>query len=133
MKHFDTEDVVLLVAVLISAISTLVDELFGSALFKTLKILALLFTLWLAIQRIRHSRPFFRDIQPTDWKEAGNEFEFRIPRSEHGRGKFPFSRCLVKNEHGEFAECFVDALVANTGEISVRVNSRVPIRVEVRK
>lgn len=133
MKRLDAEDIALLVAVLASILSTLIDEVVDSMWFKVLKIVALLVTLALAVKRIRQSKPYFRDISESEWSELGDRFEFILSRVEHGRGRTPYSRCLVKNEYGEFAECFVDAIPTDTGDITVRIDKRVPIRVEVRK
>lgn len=90
-------------------------------------------SLGLAIHRIRTGRPYFKDIQEPMWEKAEKGYIARVARREHGRGKFPYARCLVPNGHGGFAECYLDPDVRPDGSIILRSESPARIRLEVRK
>jgi hypothetical protein len=131
--HLDHDDIALLVALVVSIISVLADEVIASPIFKLLKAVGLIASLWFAVQRIRQSRPFYRDFRFNEWGKDAKDFFVSLSRAEHGRGRYPQARCLVQNEHGEYAECWAKTIVAPNGDVTIRVNSPVELRLEVRK
>lgn len=133
LSDFETEDVVLLGSVAVATAATLIDTFYGSPLFKALKIVALFLSLWLAYHRIKTSKPYFKDMSASSWNVVGQQYEIRIPKSEHKRGKCPHARCLVPGQAGGYAECFADAEVGSEGEVVVQVNSPEAIRIVIRK
>ena len=132
MKNIDTEDVLLVLSIVVAIAASLIDAVVASTLFKVLKIAALVLSLGLAWHRITTSKPFIRDISPEAWQQVGEELEVRISRKEHGRGKTPKPRALVKDPDG-FAEGVTDMIVDDAGTVIYRVAARFPIRVEIRK
>ena len=132
MTNLDTEDWLLVGSILVAILATVADAVLASTAFKVLKIVALVLSLGLAVHRIKVSKPFVLDIEPSAWVEAGDEFEFRIPRKLHGRGKTPRPRSLVRDKEG-FAEGITDLVVDDDGTVIYRISSRFPIRAEIRK
>lgn len=132
MPNLDTEDWLLEGGILIAILATLADAAVASTAFKVLKIVALVLCLGLAVHRIRASKPFVLDIEPDGWLQAGDEFEYRILRKVHGRGKTPRPRSLVRDIEG-FAEGFTDMVVDKEGTVIYRVSDLFHIRTEIRK
>ncbi|WP_145769810.1 hypothetical protein [Denitratisoma oestradiolicum] len=133
LSDFESEDVALLASVAIATIAAVIDTFYGSPVFKALKILSLFLSLGLAYHRIKTSKPYFKDMPESAWKAVGQQYEVRISKSEHGRGKSPHARCLVPGQTGGFAECWADAEVGSDGEVVVQVNSPAALRIEIRK
>lgn len=133
MRDIDVEDVALLIAIIASAFATVVDEISGSTVFKVIKIVAPILSLIFAIQKIRTSKPFYRDVNAREWVKSGNEFEIIIPEKEHGRGKNPSAKCLVENEGGAFVECNALPEVLPNGSVIVKEHQPIAFRLEVRK
>lgn len=133
LPDFETEDIALLSALVVSAFAVLIDDVYGSAIFKALKILGLILSIGLAIHRIRTGRPFYKDISNSDWVKVKQGFEVVVPKAEHKRGKAPNTRCLVPNGHGGYGGCFVEGDVQPDGNIIVRLDRPTFIRLEVRK
>lgn len=133
LSDFETEDVILLVAVAIATATTLIDTFYGSPLFKVLKILALFLSLWLAYHRIKTSKPYFKNMVASSWMAVGQMYEVRIAKSEHRRGKTPHARCFVPSQSGAYEECIANVEVSNDGEVVVQVNSPVAFRIDIRK
>src|SRR5829696_8293187 len=103
-RRVDLEDIALLVSIVVSGIAVVVDEIVGSTFFQVLKIAGVFVSVGLAVHRIRVSKPYLKDVTPSDWTAIEDGFEVRIPRSEHKRGKWPLARCLQKNEQGGYDE-----------------------------
>jgi hypothetical protein len=133
MRRLDLDEMSLLAATLLAAASTIADELLSHSIFKWIKIIAVVVSAILAVQRVRQARPYCRDFDAGDWRAEGNEHVATIPRSEHGRGRYPYARPLVPTERGEFAECGADAIVDANGDVSVRHAMPFRLRIEVRK
>lgn len=133
LSDFEAEDVALLTSVAIATVAALADTFYGSPMFKALKILSLFLSLGLAYHRIRTSRPYFKDMSETSWKPVGQQYEIRIPKSEHGRGKSPHARCLTPRQTGGFSERWADAEVGSDGEVVVQIDSPSALRIEIRK
>lgn len=123
MSDLESEDIALLASIAIATTAAVVDTFYGSPVFKALKILSLFLSLGLAIHRVRTGKPFYKDVSESSWVKVQSEFEVRIPRSEHKRGKFPHARCLVSNGAGGYAECFAGGDVGLDGEVVVQVNT----------
>lgn len=132
-RDLEAEDVALLVATATAAAAVILDEAYGSPIFKGAKILATLVSLGLALQRLRTSKPYIKDLTESDWEKVGTEYQVVIRRSEHGRGKVPTSRCLTKDERGAYHECFVGAGAREDGDVFVSEEKPVAVRVEIRK
>lgn len=131
---FESEDIALVASIAIATIAAIIDTIYGSLFFKALKIIGLILSFGLAIHRIRTSKPYYKDVTEHDWIEReNNTFEFQITKTEHKRGKFPHSRCLVPGISGGYTECLADAEVGNNGTIVVQINRPGNIRIEVRK
>lgn len=133
VSDLEVEDVALLSSLAVSAAAVVIDEVYGSAFFKALKIVGLILSIGLAVHRIRTGKPFYKDITESDWVRTGEFFEMTVPKCEHKRGKFPHPRCLVPNGHGGYGECFADGDVQRNGNIILRVDKPAFIRLEVRK
>ena len=132
-SDFESEDIALLAAVAIATVAALVDTLYGSPLFKALKILSLFLSLGLAYHRIKTSKPYYKDIGPSLWNAVGQRYEIRVPKSEHKRGKSPHARSLVPGSAGGYSECFDQPEVAGDGEVVVRADTPEILRLEIRK
>lgn len=133
ISDLEPEDIALMSSLAAATAAVAIDEIYSSAPFKALKIVGLVLSIGLAIQRIKTSRPFYKDIAATDWVTSGQGFEVTVPKKEHKRGRSPQTRCLVPNGHGGYGECFVEGDVQTDGSIIVRVDQPALIRLEVRK
>ena len=91
MKRIDAEDIALLASIVATGVAVVVDEVVDGTTFKILKIVALLLSLGLAINRIRTSKPYVRDFTESDWIAVGQQYEISVPRKAHGRGEFPLA------------------------------------------
>lgn len=132
-SDLEAEDVALLAAVSISILVVAIGEFYESPVFTALKILSTLLSLGAAINRIATGRPFFKDMSEADWPTGRNEYEVRIPRSEHRRGKAPQIKCFVPNGDGRWAECVASGDVCTDGEVIVQLGSPHRLRIEIRK
>lgn len=133
LKNIEAEDLALLGAISLSILAVLVGEFYESPLFTALKILSTLLSLGVAVHRIATGKPFFKDMSEEDWPAGQNEFEVRIPRSEHRRGKAPQIKCFVPNGEDRWAECIVSGDVCADGEVIVQIGSPHRLRIEIRK
>src|SRR5215218_1184092 len=132
-RRVDLEDIALLISILVSGIAVVVDEIVGSTFFQVLKIAGVFVSLGLAVHRIRVSKPYLKDVTPSDWTAVEDGFEISIPRSEHKRGKWPLIRCLYKNEHGVYGLFETSISPMPDGAVVVGVSRPEEIRIEVRK
>jgi hypothetical protein len=132
MKDLETEDVLLVASILSTILAAWLDFMLGSAVFKVVKLAAPFVTLALAIHKIRTGKPFVKDVTREGWTPIEDGFEYRIPRSEHKRGKQPKPRLLVEDRDG-YAEGSADMIVNADGVVIYRVGERFPIRAEIRK
>lgn len=132
-NDFESEDIALVASIAIATLAAVIDTVYGSPVFKALKIISLILSFGLAIHRVRTSKPYYKEILESDWIAAGNEYVMKIAKSEHKRGKFPHVRCLVPGESGGYSECFTDGEVDAEGNIVIQINQPGSIRVEVRK
>lgn len=133
MRNLDTEDIVLLVSVTALLVASVVDAAVESTFFRGAKIIALVVSLYLAWDRIRTARPFWKDVLASEWtKLATNDYEYRLTRRQHRRGKTPFPRAMELGADG-YARVGLDELVLSDGTVVFRVNTPVPLRLEVRK
>ncbi len=133
LRDIETEDIVLLTSVALTALAIAVEEIYGSTAFKAVKIVGVILSLGLTIHRIRTGKPHFKDVSSDLWRKVGGEYQVLIPKSEHKRGKHPTARCLAKDEDGSLHECYAGAAVTDTGDLIVSASQPVAIRVEVRK
>lgn len=132
-SDLESEDVALLVAVAIATVAALIDTFYGSPIFKALKIISLFLSLGLAYHRIKTSKPYNIDIDPSSWCGVGQRYEIRVSRAAHGRGKSPHARSLMKGDAGGYTECVDQPEVASDGEVVVRADTPEVIRLEIRK
>jgi hypothetical protein len=133
LNNIEPEDIALLAVAATAATAVLVDEVYAHPIFKGLKIVGVLLSLGLAVHRIRSGKPFYQDIPVTAWSKEEGSFRYSLPKSVHKRGKYPSARCLFKNDDGTYNECYADVVSSPEGNLTVRANTLMPIRVEVRK
>ena len=133
LRDIETEDIVLVTSVALTAIAIAVEELYGSTAFKAVKIIGVVLSLGLAIHRIRMGKPYFKELSADSWTKVAKEFQVVIPKAEHKRGKYPTGRCLAKGADGSHHECLVGSAVNDAGDLIVSASQPVAIRVEVRK
>lgn len=133
MRRLDLDEMSLVAITLVAAVSTIADEILSHPIFKWIKIIAVVVSAILAVQRVRQARPYCRDFDARDWKAEGDEYVATVPRSEHGRGRYPYARPLVPTERGEFSECMAGPVVDANGDVSVRYTTPFRLRIEVRK
>ncbi len=133
MLNFEAEDILLLAGVVTLLTVSIAEAAHDSTIYKGVKILALLISLYLAWDRIRTSRPYWRDVKRGDWtKLSGREYELRLTRREHRRGRTPFPRAMAPESDG-FAEVELDQRAGADGTVIFRVASPVDLRLEVRR
>ena len=133
MRNLDTEDIILLASITALLVASIVDAAVESSFFKGAKIIALVVSLYLAWDRIRTARPFWKDVLASEWtKRVGNDYEFRLTRKQHGRGKTPYPQAMELGADG-YARVGLDELVLSDGTVVFRVNTPVALRLEVRK
>lgn len=133
MRNLEPEDIALFAAIVVALIAAVVDTFLASMLFKVLKVVSLVLSLGLAWQRIRTAKPYWKDVAPEQWKKlSDHDYEVRIPRKEHGRGKTPSSRALSREADG-YAQVLLEELVDPEGTVAFRVTVPVALRLEVRK
>lgn len=133
LHSIEPEDIALAAAAATAAAAVIIEEIYAHPAFKALKIIGVLLSLGLAVHRIRTGKPFFKDIPVSAWSKEEGGYRYSLPKSEHKRGRYPSTRCLFKNDDGTYNECFADAIASPEGDLIVRANTLMPIRVEVRK
>jgi len=133
ISDLESEDVALLVAVTIATIAALVDTFYGSLIFKALKIISLFLSLGLAYHRIKTSKPYYKNIEPSSWRAVGQHYEICVSKAEHKRGKSPHARSLMQGTAGGYTECIDQPEVASDGDVVVRADTRETLRLEIRK
>lgn len=133
MRNLEAEDLALLGSIAALLAASIVDAAVESSFFKAAKIIALVVSLYLAWDRIRTARPFWKDVAAKDWTQLANrEFEIRVPRSQHGRGKTPYPRAMESGADG-YSRVGLDELVLPDGTVVFRVGQPTALRLEVRK
>lgn len=132
MRDMETEDLVLVASILLTIAASWLDFVLGSTVFKIVKVLAPIVSLGVAIHKIRTSKPFVKDVPADAWLPIKDGYEYRILRSEHGRGNQPKPRLLLEKPDG-YAEGMAEMVVNDDGAVIYRVNTPTPIRAEVRK
>ncbi len=134
LSDIENEDMALIGAIVVALLAAFIDAFYDSEVFKALKILSLLLSLWLAFHRIKLAKPFVKDIDTTSWKVVGQRYEVRVEKSEHGRGKTPQARCLGHGPAGGYTELAFDASeVIPNGDVVVISDRPSNIRLEIRK
>lgn len=114
-------------------LASIVDAAVESSLFKAAKIIILIVSLYLAWDRIRKTRPYWKDVGTSDWTSLStSEYEFRLPRSMHGRGKTPHPRAMELGPAG-YTSVGLDELIQPDGTVIFRVSQPLALRLEVRK
>jgi hypothetical protein len=132
-KDLDTEDFALLGSIAALLLASIADAAADSSLYKGAKIIALVVSLYLAWDRIRTARPFWKDVLDSEWLEdSSGYYEIRLSRKQHGRGKTPYTRAMQLGADG-YARVSLIELVLADGTVVFRTNCRASLRLEVRK
>lgn len=78
---FDADDVVLVVSAATSAITVLWGEFSSSPIIKVVRGVSVVVTFALTLRRIRKSKPFYKDVAPSDWIKSTEGYEISSPES----------------------------------------------------
>jgi hypothetical protein len=133
MKKIDFDDILVFCSFVAALVLSIGVSFTSSPIYKVLQAIALFVGLGSTIHRLITAKPFQKDVDLADWFPTVNgEFEYRINKREHKRGKTPILKAFEKRS-GEMNEVQLDKRVLPNGDVVFSVASRYKLCLEVRK
>lgn len=121
-----------LFTLIVTAISSVIDEASNSLIFKAIKFTAPIVGITLSIYRWKVGRPVIVEFSTVDWRKSSNgDYEILVPASKHKKGKSPMTKVYHKTD-ASFAECVVDIRVNAQGDVTLAASQPFTGRYDVK-